>query len=155
MLIPLYFCLLNENLCYISYIQPFLSFWLLNLNINTLLTIFLVSTFGESLIRDFRYFLYCCWTKYWSRSCTLSTNYQIWKGTFLEFQYSFSLGLSKNRHWLGSRWDFRVISVLVKRGKRRTRKAEQLKSKYEQLNGIFSKAMYEDNCYPEAEQRMV
>jgi hypothetical protein len=45
--------------------------------------------------------------------------------------------------------------VLVKRGKRRTRKAEQLKSKYEQLNGIFEKAMYEDDCYPEAEQRMV
>ena len=45
--------------------------------------------------------------------------------------------------------------MLVKRGKRRTRKAEQLKSKYEQLNGIFSKAMYEDDCYPEAEQRMV
>ncbi len=51
--------------------------------------------------------------------------------------------------------DFRVNCVLVKRGKRRTRKAEQLKGKYEQLNGIFSKAMYEDNCYPEAEQRMV
>ena len=43
----------------------------------------------------------------------------------------------------------------MKRGKRRTRKAEQLKSKYEQLNGIFEKAMYEDDCYPEAEQRMV
>merc|ERR1712227_1027025 len=41
----------------------------------------------------------------------------------------------------------------IKSEKRRTRKAEQLKSKYEQLNGIFSKAMYEDNCYPEAEQR--
>ena len=49
----------------------------------------------------------------------------------------------------------RVKCVLVKRWKRRTRKAEQLKGKYEQLNGIFSKAMYEDNCYPEAEQRMV
>jgi hypothetical protein len=41
----------------------------------------------------------------------------------------------------------------IKPEKRRTRKAEQLKGKYEQLNGIFSKAMYEDNCYPEAEQR--
>lgn len=41
----------------------------------------------------------------------------------------------------------------LKSEKRRTRKAESLKAKYSQLNDIFDKAMNEDGCFPEAEQR--
>jgi hypothetical protein len=44
-------------------------------------------------------------------------------------------------------------SPTIKSEKRRTRKANQLKGKYTQLNDIFDKAMNEDNCFPEAEQR--